>query len=430
MPALSGNEESVIIKYNSTGFKKVSTEVKKLGSGFEEVVKRQRGYTSSGRRVMSQTKLLSKEVRKIRSQFQMWALSFLFAGMIIKQTAQRIAQSTTKAFLDMERGQTAAGQSLLRVQAAFKFLSFEVGRAIGMALKPLLPIIISIVKGFAQFVQNNPALVFASIAAAFTLGAGLFLGGQMVMFGSALLDLAGKMPMVKTALASLVPLLKNIGKLAAITVGVFFAEEAIEKAIEGDLIGTITNTLFSASGFAASTGALKLAGALAMIGLAVKVVGDKEFSDKFAEMLAKVSRLVFAFGVAVGKAIKDSIARPLTLLSSGFKKLRDGDLKGAFKDFSEINVMSFLGADILKSGSSFKKDFKSAFSSFDLEASKRSLTGVLDAPRNVAETGSINGQTTNYNGPVTIQMPPESVFGENNAVSMTPTVNRLISRQT
>lgn len=187
----AGNVEEIVIRtiYDDTGAKKglntTTTQVKKLGNGMENVTKVTKN--ASGQFVN-----MTKQTRKSQEQFSMWALSFIFAGMQIKMVAQQIARSTTATFLKIEQGQTDAGRSLIGLAANFKFLQFQIGQAIGTALKPLMPILTSIIRSVAQFVAQNPGKTFAAIAAAFTLGTGMFLGGQMVLFADALVALIDK----------------------------------------------------------------------------------------------------------------------------------------------------------------------------------------------------------------------------------------------
>lgn len=164
---------------------KTVTSIKKLSNGMQEVQKRVIG--SNGK-----LKSYTKTIEKQRSEFQAWALSFIFAGMQIKAVSEQITRASVGTFLKISEGNNDASRAIIGLAANFKFLQFEIGNAIGTALKPLMPILTMLIRGVAQFVEKHPELTFAAIAGAFTLGTGIFLGGQMVLFADAVVDLVNK----------------------------------------------------------------------------------------------------------------------------------------------------------------------------------------------------------------------------------------------
>lgn len=187
----AGNVETVIVRtiYDDKGVKKgvqqTTQQVKKLKNGMEEV-------TTATKNANGTFVSMNKTIRKQQEQFSMWALSFMFAGMQIKMVSQQIMRSTTTTFLQMEQGQTDAGKSLIGLAANFKFLQFQIGEAIGKAIAPLMPFLTKMIRGFAEFVQQNPGKTFAAIGSAFVLGSGMFLGSQMVLFADSLTTLVAK----------------------------------------------------------------------------------------------------------------------------------------------------------------------------------------------------------------------------------------------
>lgn len=155
------------------------TQIKKLKNGMEEHLTTFKNYRGG---VVKTTKAIKRQ----QSQFQMWALSFLFAGMQIKRTAEMITRASVGTFMKITQGQTEAGRSIIGLAANFKFLQFQIGEAIGKALKPLMPMLVGIIRWIADFTSKHPKLVAGFIGFIFVAGTALFIIGQLVMFISAL----------------------------------------------------------------------------------------------------------------------------------------------------------------------------------------------------------------------------------------------------
>ncbi|MHA1829892.1 MAG: hypothetical protein ACTSX6_14725, partial [Candidatus Heimdallarchaeaceae archaeon] len=136
--------------------------------------------------VISETgKVLDSYIDKIdktRDHFNYGYLSIMFFGMVLQRVSQQIMKSTISVFQRIEQGGTAAGRAIVAISAEFQFLKFEVGRAIGEALLPLLPILTKMIRGMAQFIQQHPEETFYSIATVLAVGGAMSMLGQVGLF--------------------------------------------------------------------------------------------------------------------------------------------------------------------------------------------------------------------------------------------------------
>lgn len=388
---IGSNVEQFVIKgvYQDgikTGVEKTTRSVKKLSNGMQEVTVRTRGANGK-------IKSFTKTIEKQREEFQMWALSFVFAGMQIKAVSEQITRASVGTFLKISEGNTEAGRSIIGLAAHFKFLQFEIGNAIGMALKPLMPILTTLIRGVAQFVQQHPELTFAAIASAFVLGTGMFLGGQMVLFANAAVTLVNQLGGLQGVQASLAGMKSSVSKLAGyaaggilITLGI---QDITEGVSEGDFNQLITGGLETLSGGLFLAGKTK-AGVAALIGtIAFKIVTDSTFRESAANFLSQISRLVYAVGAGLVSWVKSVVMKPFTLLLEGIDMIKKGDYLGAATKFTGASMS--LIAPQGESGA-FGKGFSSAFNSFDLQSSSQDILGALSIPSNLLSTGNVYGE--------------------------------------
>ncbi len=122
---------------------------------------------------------LEKKSKGMRQQFDMTSLSVLFAGMQMKRFSEGIIRSTVTTFNKISEGSTAAGQALLSFSANWTFLKFEIGRAIGEALIPLLPHLISIFGVLTGFAQKHPKGLTAILFGVFAVGTAALIVGSI-----------------------------------------------------------------------------------------------------------------------------------------------------------------------------------------------------------------------------------------------------------
>jgi hypothetical protein len=116
------------------------------------------------------------------TRFKMHYLSLMFAGMLISRMTDKFMRDTVSTMMKMTEGQSQSAQALLSLTASWEYLKFSIGDAIGTALEPVLPYIVAIVDGFADFVQQNPEATFSAIFGLFAAGTTLMAIDQIGLF--------------------------------------------------------------------------------------------------------------------------------------------------------------------------------------------------------------------------------------------------------
>lgn len=122
------------------------------------------------------------DATKSLTRFKMYYLSMMFTGMLVSRMTDKFMRDSIGTMMKMTEGQSQSAQAILSLTASWEYLKFSIGDAIGTALEPVLPYIIDIVDGFADFVQQNPEATFAAIFGLFAAGTTLMAIGQVGMF--------------------------------------------------------------------------------------------------------------------------------------------------------------------------------------------------------------------------------------------------------
>lgn len=169
----------------------------------------------------SAAKKMGQTVGNLTHRFQGWALSILFAGMIIERTFTNILKSTLNTFLKITEGTTETSRGIIRLKAEWEFLKFTVGKAIAQALAPLIPYLVKIIQAIVQWVQKHPKLTAAIIFGAIALGLFFILVGQLVLGLAGLIGMfLFFLPIIKVFGLIFVGAIGLIGGFFASTVGV------------------------------------------------------------------------------------------------------------------------------------------------------------------------------------------------------------------
>lgn len=140
--------------------------------------------------IINQQKAMQKlqsTIKRVQNLMMQFGLNMLFAGIMIKTTFQKVAKTTIDTFMKINAGASPAGTAIIGMGAAFEFLKYSVGEAIGQALLPFLPLVMSIIENIADWVQQNQSLVAGLILGGIALGTFLFLFGQFVLMMSPVL---------------------------------------------------------------------------------------------------------------------------------------------------------------------------------------------------------------------------------------------------
>jgi len=136
----------------------------------------------ANKKIAKSSKDVVNNQKKVKQQFDYSLLSFMFAGMAINRIGKRIVDSSLNTFTKISQGAGEAGKAMTALSAEWTFLKFEVGKAIGTVLGPLVPILTKIIRGFAKFTAQHPVTVFAGIASVLAVGGTLSVMGQVGMF--------------------------------------------------------------------------------------------------------------------------------------------------------------------------------------------------------------------------------------------------------
>lgn len=157
-----------------------------------------------------------QEIKAVTDQalpkFNFAWLSIMFGGMAIQRTFGRIQRSAIKTFTDVMSTVEGASTNVSMLSANFEYLKFTIGSAIDQALGPFMPMIIRLVEGFINIIENNPEAVFWGIVGALTVGTVFAAGGAFMLFVQGILSLAGVGNL--KSLGGLPGILKKIGLAA------------------------------------------------------------------------------------------------------------------------------------------------------------------------------------------------------------------------
>ncbi|MHA1868098.1 MAG: hypothetical protein ACTSXD_08515 [Candidatus Heimdallarchaeaceae archaeon] len=207
IPALQFLIETV---YNDKGVKAAAKGIKEIQTVISGNSKLTQTYTKvldKNNKVLSQT---SRIVMDNRKKFQMYWLSFMFAGMQIKRVAEGIIRSTSQAYMKITEGTTLAGMSVLRLGIHFQYLQISIGEAIAEFVNAYSNFLIPLIDWIADFIQQHPVDTVLALFGAFALGFALFSTGQAMLFINSLTMFASAT--IAPAILNLPNLLVKIGE--------------------------------------------------------------------------------------------------------------------------------------------------------------------------------------------------------------------------
>lgn len=342
-------EVFVDVIYREKGQQKVAESFKKLTDGgmrFEKAVTKGNQATASFsenvggglKRVETYSvgatgkmKLLSRSIEDVRQKFNFNNLTLLFAGMVVQRVAENIARSTTATFMKISEGAGEAGRNIMQLGAEFTYLKFEVGRAIGEALTPLLPVLIPLIRSLADFAQKNPTAVFTAVFGAITIGLGMMVKAQVGMFMDMLKsmgDLSGK------NFSGATGFLDKLTKGAGVGFGIIEAVNAFQSLKAEEYWSALGSALTSTGLFTLASGNKKMANGgtvLAFAGIALQIADDidgdpaqigKKLQDHLIEV-AVVAGMRWGFRAGVFTLIAGYSFEPIgSLLNKGMDALK------------------------------------------------------------------------------------------------------------
>jgi hypothetical protein len=288
---------------------------------------------------------------RMRQQFNYAYLSFLFFGMAMQRTAQTVMKTTTRAFMDVARSGSVAGDALIGLNAEFAYLKFSVGQAIGEALAPLLPIITSIVRGFSSFVREHPEETFFAIASVLAIGGAMSMMGQVGLFlqglgqfktsaeWKALTGPGGGLEKVKQGLGGMVILYATIKTVSDLV--------SKEPADLGDILwnslsmGVGAYLMKGKSAGIIATGSIMLIMGVANAGKFISGSEIADFGDILKNSLVTGIGAGLVFGKAAGSVLGGTIVGLVAAGVVAISLVIDSESKKqARKDFQDINILA------------------------------------------------------------------------------------------
>ena len=102
--------------------------------------------------------------------------------MFLERTFGSILRSGTNTFREITEATAGATSALSQLNAGVTFLQFTIGDALNTVLEPLLPTIMAIIEGIADFVQQHPDIVLLAVALAAVGAAMVPIGASLVFF--------------------------------------------------------------------------------------------------------------------------------------------------------------------------------------------------------------------------------------------------------
>jgi len=149
--------------------------IQTFGNGVEksrtEVMRFNKGIRQAGRVIETTTTGIQR--------FKMHLLSVMFFGMLVQRVFMDLANTGVEAMMKISEGQTTAGMAITRLSAAFQFLKYSIGDAIGTALLPHLDVIIDTIDAVADWIEQNPELTAGIISVGAAAGTAFFLIGTL-----------------------------------------------------------------------------------------------------------------------------------------------------------------------------------------------------------------------------------------------------------
>ena len=199
------HETSLSVEKFEKRMKFLKNELNRLTAPAQKVV-------GANRKMADSTKKTEWQFKKLQRAVLMAGMSIMFMGLQIQRMFLNIARSSVDSFMKISAGITPAGQAITAFGAAFEYLKFTIGDAIGNALLPFLPTILEIVDEIGNWVEENQELTVGLIAAGVIMGSLMFIGGQLGMLFNGLAMLFKALTGASGMLAGG----KGLGALAAI----------------------------------------------------------------------------------------------------------------------------------------------------------------------------------------------------------------------
>jgi len=284
-------KNQVGIQLANASLKKYGLELNKAGTGIQEfgnensvsmekLKKLNEGIKRGELDVFGKGVLKSKDAMKklglatddFRNVFKMEYLSIMFFSMQLARSIQQMATKALQSYMKLTEGTTSASQSMMVLNAAWETMKFSVGELIAEALEPFIPLILEIITGILNFIDQNEGLAKVIVGVVLAIGLIAKIGfaiSQWMLFQTSIMYLIDKRAAMKgiadgiegigtkagTAGGKLSGLIGGLDKLAtyaSIAIGIYFTYTGIKDFLgslkSGDIKDHIKATLEAALG--------------------------------------------------------------------------------------------------------------------------------------------------------------------------------------
>lgn len=148
---------------------------------------------------IQKTSTAMKKASLMTRGFKMELLSVMFFGMLLQRVFMGLMRTGVEAMMKITEGQTQAGQTVLQLSAAFQFLKFTVGEAIGTALTPFIDTIVGVIDAISNWIEQNPELFTTLLMVGAAVGTLMFAFGTLGLGIDGVVTTVGKLKWSKIA---------------------------------------------------------------------------------------------------------------------------------------------------------------------------------------------------------------------------------------
>jgi len=365
----------------AVGTRATFRQTKMLANGMSDLavnlVRTEKGVTAVGQ---SMTRTVSN-MRRFRMEF----LSVLFFSMNAQRQLQRVLSSSITTFTQIASESNRSAQAIATISAQFTFLRFTIGRAVGEALEPLLPVLVGIIDKVADFVEQNPGKAVGTLVGAFVAFSALNIGAQIALVSDGLINIANNSP-------GAIKGIKAFTRVAGGGVGLFFIYQGLQD-LDGNPIGGIGDIL-------AGAGLLRFAimgkggFPLIVVGLTLIFVSNPKL---FGEVVGTLTNIAISVLRIMKNLIQDLVSSILTLDFTKFGESLKREL-GGFFDEAGAGVISKISTENLEfvAGEQQARKIRTFWENYEQEA----MSANVSVQENLKDTGFLIGSSTKGSFPI------------------------------
>ena len=298
----SGNDISIVTTmYDETG-----KATKNIIKNIDEINNRTREITTTTSRLSKETGEWTKQVTKSTEsgmqRFKFMGLNYLFFGMYLQRTFGGLQKSAISTFREIRESTEGATTALGTLSAASEYLQFTLGSTINTVLEPLLPLILDIVEGVADFIEQNPQLAIGLVAITTIGGVMAGYGAVKVFWENMGKGIATILPNLEKTRGGIMSIKDMIGA----GIGLYFIYQGIKKITEDELLTGLSDALSGLAILGVSVGKLSSTKGTILIGIStalnvIDVLSNEGFSiENLRTTLKNAGLPILSYGIVSG----------------------------------------------------------------------------------------------------------------------------------